>query len=108
MNRGYRGATMASLGSDSPAWTFGLNPKIPGPRVPGVGTYNIAGRLESDSVGTHFSRVGTKPTCPRADAKRLVFGTGSYKSSSSCCEVCKLRYEYMYTPAIAKSHAPHL
>lgn len=67
---------MVSVAKDSPAWTFGLNPKIPGPRVPGVGTYNVAGRLESDSVGTHFSRIGAKPTYPRANTKRLVFATG--------------------------------
>lgn len=67
---------MVSVGSDSPAWTFGINPKIPSPRIPGVGEYNVAGQLESDSAGTHFSCIGTKPTCPRADAKRLEFGTG--------------------------------
>lgn len=68
---------MAAVGSDSPAWTFGLNPKPPGPHVPGVGTYNVAGRLENDSVGTHFSRIGARPAYPPADAKRLVFGTGN-------------------------------
>lgn len=69
---------MVVVGNDAPAWTFGLNPNIPGPRIPGVGTYNVAGRLESDSVGTHFSRIGTRPTNPRPAPKRLVFGTGVY------------------------------
>ncbi|CAN0205682.1 unnamed protein product [Ectocarpus sp. 6 AP-2014] len=59
---------------DSPAWTFGLNPTVPGPRVPGPGTYNVAGSLDGGSAGTFFSPIGAKPTCPRTDVKRLVFG----------------------------------
>lgn len=67
---------MVAASLDSPNWTFGLNPKHSGPRVPGPGTYDVAGRLDGKSVGTHFSRIGAKPKCPRADVKRLVFGTG--------------------------------
>lgn len=66
-----------AVGRDSPAWTFGLNPKAPSPRVPGVGEYDVAGRMVRDGVGTHFSRIGAKPMRPRGDVKRLVFGTGT-------------------------------
>lgn len=74
---------MAAACLDSPTWTFGLNPKHPGPRVPGPGTYDVAGRLDGGSVGTHFSRIGAKPTCPRADVKRLVFSTGRLQASGA-------------------------
>lgn len=72
---------MVAASLDSPTWTFGLNPKHHGPRVPGPGTYDVSGRLDVDSVGTHFSRIGAKPTYPRADVKRLVFGTGRLHAS---------------------------
>ncbi|CAM9216112.1 unnamed protein product [Scytosiphon promiscuus] len=64
-----------AIGVDSPAWTFGLNPKIPGPRVPGPGTYDVAGRLGVGSVGTRFTPVGAKPASPRTDGTRLIFNT---------------------------------
>ncbi|CAM9457789.1 unnamed protein product [Hapterophycus canaliculatus] len=64
-----------AIGVDSPAWTFGLNPKIPEPRVPGPGTYDVAGRLGAGSVGTRFTRAGAKPSSPRTDGSRLVFDT---------------------------------
>lgn len=72
---------MVAVSLDSPTWTFGLNPKHPEPRVPGPGAYDVAGRLDGNSVGTHFSRIGAKPTYPRADVKRLVFGTGRLHAS---------------------------
>ena len=69
-----------AVGHDSPAWTFGVNPKAKSPRVPGVGEYDVAGRMVRDGVGTHFSRIGAKPMRPREDVKRLVFETGKGSS----------------------------
>lgn len=86
-------ATRMAASIDSPAWTFGLNPKVPGPRVPGPGTYNVAGSLDGGSAGTFFSPIGTKPTCPRTDARRLVFGIGvcrCVRSHDFCAKLVKL------------------
>lgn len=74
-----------AAGSDAPRWTFGLNPKLAGNCVPGPGTYEVAGRLVADGVGTRFARVGRKPPGSQTNiitaVRRLVFDGG-------VCMVC--------------------
>lgn len=67
---------MAAAGTDAPSWTFGLNPSVSASLVPGPGTYDVAGELLSDGVGTHFGRIGDEPTRAQADITRLVFDGG--------------------------------
>ncbi|CAN0343286.1 unnamed protein product [Pylaiella littoralis] len=101
---------MVPASLDSPNWTFGLNPKHSGPRVPGPGTYDVAGRLDGKSVGTHFSRIGAKPKCPRADVKRLVFGTeveDEQKPGPGAYDVAEKRLlRWNVRPGGAKHQAP--
>lgn len=56
---------------DAPSWTFGLNPETPGILVPGPGTYDVAGRLVAEGVGTRFG--GSRD---RTNIARLVFDAG--------------------------------
>lgn len=78
-----------TVGNDAPSWTFGLNPKPSVPLVPGPGTYNVAGRLVSDGVGTHFAPI-TAENGVITRPSRLVFHEGVVPiERSTAPELCR-------------------
>lgn len=78
-----------TVGNDAPSWTFGLNPKPGVPLVPGPGTYNAAGRLVADGVGTHFAPI-TAENGVITRPSRLVFNEGVVPiESSTALELCR-------------------